>query len=150
MSQFYLIPFFPLVGVLLNGLLGSRYFSKKVIHSIAVGSVFLSFALSLRCFFVLASAPEGMVIKKLFTWVPGSFIHLADRVSGAMFQIDFAFRFDSLASLMTLVVTGVGLLIHIYSIGYMSHEKSYARFFTYLNLFTFAMLILVLGANPGT
>ena len=68
------------------------------------------------------------------------------RAAGSL-VIDFAFRFDSLAAVMTMVVSGVGLLIHVYSIGYMSHDASYARFFTYINLFTFAMLVLVLGAN---
>ena len=147
MNFFYLIPLFPLIGVLLNGLLGIKYFPKKVIHSIAVGAVGLSFLFSAASFFSLLSSHEPYMIKTLFTWVPGSWVNLADKIHGASFQIDFAFRFDSLTALMTLVVTGVGLLIHIYSIGYMHHDHSYARFFTYLNLFTFAMLILVLGAN---
>jgi NADH-quinone oxidoreductase subunit L len=146
MNYFYLIPLFPLIGVLLNGLLGIKYFSRKIIHSIAVGAVGLSFLFSAASFFSILGSHEPY-IKKLFTWVPGNWVNLADKIHGASFQIDFAFRYDSLTALMTLVVTGVGLLIHIYSIGYMSHDKSYARFFTYLNLFTFAMLILVLGAN---
>ena len=146
-NYFILIPLFPLVGVLLNGIFGIRYFSKRIVHTIAVGAVGLSFLASLASFLSLTRSPVGTVVSKLFTWVPGSWLHLADKVSGADFAIDFAFRFDSLAAVMTLVVTGVGLLIHIYSIGYMGHDKSYARFFAYMNLFTFAMLILVLGAN---
>jgi len=147
MNYFYLIPLFPLLGVLLNGLLGIKYFSKKTIHSIAVGAAALSFLFSVLSFFALLGSGQTVFLKKLFTWVPANWVNLADKIHGAPFQIDFAFRFDSLTALMCLVVTGVGLLIHIYSIGYMSHDKSYARFFTYLNLFTFAMLILVLGAN---
>lgn len=145
-SMFCLIPVFPLIGVLLNGLLGIKYFSKKIVHSIAVGSVGLSFLFSVLSFFNIAASSEPYIIKTLFTWIPANLVNLGG-TAAASFVIDFAFRFDSLASVMTLVVTGVGLLIHIYSIGYMAHDASYARFFTYLNLFTFAMLILVLGAN---
>jgi NADH-quinone oxidoreductase subunit L len=144
--MFCLIPVFPLIGVLLNGLLGIKYFSKKLIHTIAVGSVGLSFLFSVISFFNIAGSSEPYIIKTLFTWIPANLVNLGG-TAAASFVIDFAFRFDSLASVMTLVVTGVGLLIHIYSIGYMAHDASYARFFTYLNLFTFAMLILVLGAN---
>ncbi len=143
---FYLIPFFPLLGVLLNGLIGIRYFPKKVVHSIAVGMIGLSFIFSVMNLIFLLGSGEAYYIQNLFTWVPPDFVRLADK-SGVMFSIDLAFRYDALTAVMTLVVTGVGLLIHIYSIGYMSHDHSYARFFTYLNLFTFAMLILVLGAN---
>ncbi len=147
MNYFYLIPLFPLIGVLLNGFLGIKYFSRKVIHSIAVGAIGLSFLFSAASFFSLLGSTEPYWVKTLFTWVPGNWVNLADNIHGASFQIDLAFRFDSLTALMTLVVTGVGLLIHIYSIGYMHKDLSCARFFTYLNLFTFAMLILVLGAN---
>lgn len=136
-----------MLGVLFNGLPGIKYFSRKIIHSIAVSAIGLSFVFSAASFFSLLNSAQPYVIKKLFTWVPGNWVNLADKVHGASFRIDFAFRFDSLTAVMTLVVTGVGLLIHIYSIGYMHHDHSYARFFTYLNLFTFAMLILVLGAN---
>ena len=145
-SMFCLIPVFPLIGVLLNGLLGIKYFSKKIIHTIAVGSVGLSFLFSVISFFNIAGSSEPYIIKTLFTWIPANLVNLGG-TAAASFVIDFAFRFDSLASVMTLVVSGVGLLIHIYSIGYMAHDASYARFFTYMNLFTFAMLILVLGAN---
>ncbi len=144
--MFYLIPVFPLIGVLLNGLVGIKYFSRRAVHSIAVSCVGLSFIFSVIGFFQIANSGEHYIIKNLFTWVPGNFVQLWNN-SIVSFAIDFAFRFDSLAAVMCLVVSGVGLLIHIYSIGYMSHDKSYARFFTYMNLFTFAMLILVLGAN---
>jgi NADH-quinone oxidoreductase subunit L len=144
---FVLIPLFPLIGVLFNGLIGIRYFSKKVVHTIGVGAVAASFATSLYSWYSLIQNGNVGLAKTLFTWVPESLIHTADKLHEAPFTIAFAFRFDALTAVMTLVVTGVGLLIHIYSIGYMSHDNSYARFFAYLNLFTFAMLVLVLGAN---
>jgi NADH-quinone oxidoreductase subunit L len=144
--MFALIPVFPLIGVLLNGLLGAKYFSKRTVHGIAVGMAGLSFAASAAAFIKLLGEPEAVLVKKLFTWIPSSLVPLLGG-KAASFSVDLAFRYDSLTAVMTLVVTGVGLLIHIYSIGYMAHEKSYARFFAYLNLFTFAMLILVLGAN---
>ena len=144
--MFALIPVFPLLGALLNGLLGLKYFSKRTIHGIAVSMVSLSFAASAAAFIGLLRDPRAVLVKKLFTWIPSSLVPLLGGKAAA-FSIDLAFRYDSLTAVMTLVVTGVGLLIHIYSIGYMAREKSYARYFAYLNLFTFAMLILVLGAN---
>ena len=143
---FALIPLFPLLGVVINGLLGIRFFSRKAVHTVAVGMVGLSFLASAGSFLDLLRSTEPVLVKSLYTWVPGSFVRLLGGQTGTL-VIDFALRYDSLAAVMTLVVTGVGLLIHIYSIGYMSRDKSYARFFTYMNLFTFAMLILVLGAN---
>ena len=144
--MFALIPVFPLLGALLNGLLGLKYFSKRTIHGIAVSMVSLSFAASAAAFIGLLRDPRAVLVKKLFTWIPSSLVPLLGGKAAA-FSIDLAFRYDSMTAVMTLVVTGVGLLIHIYSIGYMAREKSYARYFAYLNLFTFAMLILVLGAN---
>ncbi len=144
--MFYLIPVFPLIGVILNGLFGIKYFPKKLIHTIAVAGVGLSFIFSVISFLQIANSAEPYMIKNLFTWVPANLVNLSNSTA-ASFAIDFAFRFDPLTAVMTMVVTGVGLLIHIYSIGYMAHDASYARFFAYLNLFTFAMLILVLGAN---
>jgi len=144
--MFAWIPVFPLVGVLLNGLLGIKYFSKRAVSTVAVGAVGLSFAASVASFVRLLGSTEPVVVKAYFTWIPASLV----RVFGGRLQslaIDFSFRYDSLAAVMTLVVTGVGLLIHIYSVGYMARDRGYARFFAYLNLFTFAMLILVLGAN---
>jgi NADH-quinone oxidoreductase subunit L len=143
---FALIPLFPLLGVVINGLLGIRFFSRRAVHSVAVGMAGMSFLASVASFLELLRSTDPVLVKSLYTWVPGSVMRLLGG-QAATLVIDFAFRYDSLAAVMTLVVTGVGLLIHIYSIGYMSYDKSYARFFAYLNLFTFAMLILVLGAN---
>jgi len=144
--MFAWIPMFPLLGALVNGLVGVKYFSKRAVHAVAIGAAGLSFIAAAASFVRLLGLEHPAVVKSLYTWVPASLV----RVSGGLLQsfaIEFAFRYDSLAAVMTLVVTGVGLLIHIYSIGYMAHDKSTARFFAYLNLFTFAMLILVLGAN---
>jgi NADH-quinone oxidoreductase subunit L len=144
--MFVLIPLFPLIGVLLNGLVGIRYFSKRAVHTIAVGAVGLSFLVSVGSLIGLLRSAEPVIVKTFYSWIPGSIVRLLGGRAASV-SFDLAFRYDSLAAVMTLVVTGVGLLIHIYSVGYMSHDKSYARFFAYLNLFTFAMLILVLGSN---
>ncbi|HEX2694577.1 MAG TPA: NADH-quinone oxidoreductase subunit L, partial [Acidobacteriota bacterium] len=125
---------------------GIRFFSRRAVGATAVGAAGLSFAAAVASFTGLLRSAEPVLVKSLYTWVPASLVRLAGGKT-APFALDLAFRYDSLAAVMTLVVTGVGLLIHIYSIGYMSHDRSYARFFAYLNLFTFAMLILVLGAN---
>jgi NADH-quinone oxidoreductase subunit L len=146
--MFAWIPLFPLVGVLVNGIFGIRYFSRRTVHAVAVGAVGLSFAASAASFVRLLGSGEPVLVKSFYSWIPASFVRVLGGRLGA-FGVDLAFRYDSLAAVMTLVVTGVGLLIHVYSIGYMASDKSQARFFAYLNLFTFAMLILVLGANLG-
>jgi len=144
--MFALIPLFPILGAVANGLLGTRVLSKKAVRAVAVLSVGLSFLASAASFVrLLGGSGEGAVVR-LFTWIPPSLVPLAGGRT-ASFAVELAFRYDSLAAVMTLVVTGVGLLIHIYSVGYMAQDKSQARFFAYLNLFTFAMLVLVLGAN---
>ncbi|HPW18229.1 MAG TPA: NADH-quinone oxidoreductase subunit L [Candidatus Aminicenantes bacterium] len=146
--MFALIPLFPLAGAAVNGLLGARFLSRRAVGATAVGAVGLSFAAAAASFAGLLRAAEPAAVRTLFTWVPASLVRTA---SGALAEVrfDMAFRYDPLAAVMTLVVTGVGLLIHVYSLGYMAQDKSYARFFAYMNLFTFAMLVLVLGANLG-
>lgn len=133
----FLIPIFPFVGFLLNGLLIGKL-PKSVISLIACGSVFLSFVLSVFMFFELKSLPVDSRIlgQTLFEWIPAG-----------SFNVNFAFMIDPLTAVMILVVTGVGFLIHVYSIGYMSHDQGYGRYFTYLNLFTFSMLTLVMADN---
>jgi NADH-quinone oxidoreductase subunit L len=133
----FLIPLFPLIGFLLNGLLIGRL-SKKQISLIACGSIGLSFLWGIKLFYDLLSlAPHNRQLHEvLFVWIPsGDFV------------VNFGFLFDPLSAVMVLVVTGVGLLIHIYSIGYMHEDRGYGRYFTYLNLFIFSMLILVLADN---
>jgi NADH-quinone oxidoreductase subunit L len=133
----WLIPLFPLIGSAINGLLGRRL-SKSVISIIACGASGLSFIIALISFFdLLKFAPERrQVLKFCFTWIAsGNFVAKAE------------FLLDPLSAIMILVVTGVGLIIHLYSIGYMHGEDGYYRFFSYLNLFLFSMLILVLAGN---
>src|SRR6266849_1811869 len=130
----WLIPVFPLLGFLLNGLFGRRM-SKPVINLIAIGSVALSFGWVVKTLLGLGSL-DTKYIEHYFTWIQ----------SGAL-EIGVDFAVDRLTAVMLMVVTGVGLLIHIYSIGYMSHEGGYYRFFAYLNLFMFFMLVLVLAQN---
>jgi len=146
--MFVLIPLFPLLGAAVNGLVGIRFFSRRAVGATAVGAAGLSFAAAVAAFAGLLRSAEPVIVKTLFTWVPASLVRTAGGRAVSL-SLDLSFRFDSLAAVMTLVVTGVGLLIHVYSVGYMAHDRSYARFFAYMNLFTFAMLILVLGANLG-
>ncbi len=130
----WLIPLLPLLGFLLNGLLGRRM-AKPLINFIAVGSVALSF---LYVLLVLSRLwPLNAVFEEhYFTWIQSGFV-----------QVGFDMSVDRLTAVMLLIVTGVGLIIHVYSIGYMAHEEGYWRFFSYLNLFMFFMLILVLASN---
>src|SRR6266478_4936514 len=130
----WLIPIFPLLGFLLNGLFGRRM-SKPIINLIAIGSVALSFGWVVKKLLGLGPL-DTKYVEHYFTWIQSGTIDIA---------VDFAV--DRLTAVMLLVVTGVGLLIHIYSIGYMSHEGGYYRFFAYLNLFMFFMLVLVLAQN---
>jgi NADH-quinone oxidoreductase subunit L len=136
--QLWLIPVLPLLGFLLNGLLGKRL-TKPAINAIAVGSVLLSFLWVVRTLSGLGAFSGGLeetYKEHYYTWIQ----------SGAL-NISVDFAIDRLTAVMLMVVTGVGTLIHIYSVGYMAHEGGYYRFFAYLNLFMFFMLILVLGAN---
>ena len=130
----WLIPIFPLAGFLINGLLGRR-FSKAIVNLVAVGSVALSFLWVLKSLAAFGHS-ETAVVEHYYTWIQ----------SGAL-NIGVDFALDRLTAVMLLVVTGVGLLIHTYAIGYMEHEGGYYRFFSYMNLFMFFMLILVLAEN---
>ena len=134
MLHLWLIPAFPLAGFLLNGLLGRRL-PKALVNLVAIGSVVLSFLWVLKTLVTLG-AMEHAHVERYFTWFE----------SGEL-RVGFDLAVDRLTAVMLLVVTGVGLLIHIYAIGYMSHEGGYYRFFSYFNLFMFFMLILVLAAN---
>lgn len=137
MTIFYLIPLFPLMGVLILGILGKRL-PKSLIGFIACATVGLSFIASFLSFIHLLSLPveERTITYTLFTWI-----------KSGNFKVNISFLFDSLSCVMTLYITGVGLLIHIYSTGYMHEDEDYSRYFTYLNLFMFSMLTLVLADN---
>ncbi|GAB4261835.1 NADH-quinone oxidoreductase subunit L [Deferrisoma sp.] len=131
----WLIPFFPMVGALVNGLFG-RKLPKGLVATVACGSVFLSFLVSVGAFFSLKALPpaERVFEQVIFEWI----------ASGTT-KVTLGYLLDPLSCVMILVVTGVGFLIHVYSVGYMAHDPGFSRYFTYLNLFCFAMLTLVLG-----
>ena len=152
MNLFWLIPLIPLVGVVINGLFGRRIKSEKVIATIACATILTSFILSVGAVAALAQLPaeERHVEILLYDWIPSGVAHLTDDAlhqETATFNVPFAFLLDPLSAVMILVVTGVGFLIHVYATGYMHGDGGYYRFFTYLNLFVFFMLILVMGSS---
>ena len=120
--------------------------AKFLISLFCPGMVLLSFLLSAAAVFQLSSLPEKTHQVIQFTWLAGQPFHMAGG-GMATFAADWGFLLDPLSSVMILVVTGVGFLIHVYSIGYMAHDGGYYRFFGYLNLFVFFMLMLVLANN---
>ena len=137
LNLLWLVPVLPLLGAFWLGVSGRRM-SNGAVSAIGVGSVALAFAVSLGVAFEFASIPADSLplVQSYFTWLQ----------AGA-FRVEVNLYLDALSLLMTLIVTGVGMLIHIYSIGYMAHEGGYYRFFAYLNLFMFFMLLLVLAGN---
>ncbi|MGO9393696.1 MAG: NADH-quinone oxidoreductase subunit L [Desulfobaccales bacterium] len=137
MDYVWLIPLFPLIGFLINGLLGKRL-SKNVVGTIGSLAVGLSFVLTVAIFLEFLRLPEGSraVEKTMFTWI-----------SAGSFQAQAAFLIDPLSLVMLLVVSGVSTLIHIYSVGYMHDDPGFYRYFSYLNLFVFNMLLLVSANN---
>jgi len=130
----WLIPTLPLAGAAINGFLGRRS-SKTAVTTIALAFPGLAFALALWIALGFSSSAAPYVF------------NLAHWIRSGNFSVDFAFYLDQLSLVMLLVVTGVGFLIHVYSVGYMSDDPSYYRFFTYLNLFMFFMLTLILANN---
>jgi NADH-quinone oxidoreductase subunit L len=136
----WLIPTLPLAGAAINGFLGRRS-SKKAVTTVALTFPGLAFALALKIALGFSSAAAPYVFN-LAHWIRSGSLGLPN-----YFTADFAFYLDQLSLVMLLVVTGVGFLIHIYSVGYMSDDPSYYRFFSYLNLFMFFMLTLVLANN---
>ena len=139
------IPLLPLLGSAANLILG-KWFGKPLVTAIAVGSVLGACALSgvevFGALFYKASAEAAPL------WQTGGITQTAwSWLDTGTFKAELAFRLDSLSAVMIMIVTFVGTWIHIYSAGYMAHDKGYARYFGYLNLFTGSMLILVLAAN---
>jgi len=134
MGALTLIVLLPLLGFLLNGLLGNR-FGKTFVSVVGCGLPILAFAIAVKSVLALLVAGTPL-IEVVFTWAT---------IGQQSFEISF--YLDRLSSVMVLIVTGVGSVIHIYSIGYMHKDDGYARFFAYLNLFLFFMLMLVLGRS---
>ncbi|MBF0491276.1 MAG: NADH-quinone oxidoreductase subunit L [Deltaproteobacteria bacterium] len=138
----YLIPLFPLLGALVNGLIAAHVAyrrqkpSEKLISFIAVLFPLAAFFIALSVAYPILSGAEHETRETLFQWM-----------GSGTFQLDFALRVDRLSSIMVLIVTGIGTLIHLYSTSYMHGEQGFARYFSYLNLFLFAMLMLILGDN---
>ncbi len=137
LEHIWWVPILPLIGATVNGLIGHRL-SKRAVGAVAVGSTGLSFLVALTAFVnILGLSPEQRVYESvLFMWI-----------QAGSFTAEAALQVDPLSAVFMMIVTGVGFLIHVYSVGYMGHEAGYPRYFAYLNLFMFSMLLLVLGAN---
>ena len=131
----WLVPLLPLIGFLINGL-GFKVIPKSIAGMLGSATVIGSFLISLMMFNTLLGSDV-----KSFT------IHLFNWFSVGDLSVSLSFLYDPLSALMILIISGIGSLIHIYSIGYMSHDQGYGKFFAYLNLFVFFMLLLVLGSN---
>jgi len=131
-------PALALLGFVLNGTIAFvRPQAKTAVSIIGAGVLLAGFAVAVTIFSGFAALhPEAPVVARYWSWIPVGTL-----------QVDFAFQVDQLSLVMLLVVTGVGSLIHLFSIGYMREDPGYARYFAYLNLFVFFMLVLVLGAN---
>jgi NADH-quinone oxidoreductase subunit L len=137
LTHLWIIPLLPLLGAAASGLFGAKW-KNSAVSAVALSSTGLSFlaVLELMREFLQLSPKEIPWVQQYFTWI-----------AAGNFRAGFDLQVDQLTLVMLLVVTGVGWLIHIYATGYMAHEGGYYRFFSYLNLFMFFMLILVLAAN---
>jgi NADH-quinone oxidoreductase subunit L len=137
LTYLWIIPLLPLLGAAINGILG-RHWKKSVVTTVALSSTTLAFLAAVELVREFLALPADQIpwTRSYFPWI-----------SAGGFHADFALQVDQLTVIMLLVVTGVGWLIHIYSTGYMHDDPGYRRFFSYLNLFMFFMLLLVLAAN---
>jgi NADH-quinone oxidoreductase subunit L len=147
----FLIPLLPLVGVVVNGLFGRRL-SRRLVGLVACAAVAASLLLAVSAVWELAERPpeDRYYEVRVAEWMPLG--HLMARHADSFtphfnVKVDWGFALDPLSAVLLLVVTGVGFLIHVYSVGYMSHEPDVARFFVYMNLFMAAMCTLVLAAD---
>ena len=131
----WLIPVFPIIGVVVNGFFGFQYTKDKAGH-IATAMVGLSFLVVLGIASEMIFGAGGKHTVPLWTWI-----------EAGTFKVSINFLIDPLSTIMLLVVSGVGFLVHVYSVGYMQGDPGYPRFFTYLNLFMLSMFLLVLGDN---
>jgi NADH-quinone oxidoreductase subunit L len=131
-----LILLFPALGVLFNLFLGPRY-GRGAVNVVGPGVVFVAFGVATWAFLTLFAMPPGGALA----------VHLWGWIEAGRFHTELGLRLDALSGVMVMIVTGVGALIHLYSVGYMAHDEDFARFFTYMNLFAFSMLILILADN---
>ncbi|MFQ5511968.1 MAG: NADH-quinone oxidoreductase subunit L [Candidatus Krumholzibacteriia bacterium] len=143
-NYLWLIPFAPLIGAAVNGAIALAFAKREggpregLVSAIGVLAPLASFVVAAALFLhLLGLDPEQRVVTQtLFPWIVAGSLH-----------VDFALMIDALSIVMVLVVTGVGTLIHVYSVGYMAGDRGFARYFAYLNLFMFSMLMLVMGKN---
>jgi NADH-quinone oxidoreductase subunit L len=142
-----LIPILPFIGFLINGL-GRKYLPKNAVGIIGSGTVLASFIASVVVFFRLDEL-SGKQISKSARIISDPVVSYFDFINIPSLKVPFAFQIDQLSTLFLLIITGVGFLIHVYSVAYMHEEKRehFGRYFSYLNLFVFSMLLLVMGAN---
>lgn len=131
----WLIPALPLLGFLCNGLVG-QLLGRRIVATVGCSTIGAAFLLSVAAFLAMLDSPQGILNQLLFTWID----------SGTL-NVPVAFSVDRLSALYLLVITGVGLLIHIYAAGYLEKASDFARFYAYLNLFVFFMLLLVMASG---
>ncbi len=131
-----LILLFPAFGVVFNLFLGPRC-GRGAVNVVGPGVIFVAFGVATWAFLTLLAMPPGGALA----------VHLWGWIEAGRFHTEFGLRLDALSGVMVMIVTGVGAVIHLYSVGYMAHDEDFARFFTYMNLFAFSMLILILADN---
>jgi NADH-quinone oxidoreductase subunit L len=131
-----LILLFPALGVVFSLFFGRR-FGRGAVNLVGPGVMFAAFGVATWAFMKLLGMPSGSALAvQMWGWI-----------EAGQFHVEFGLRVDALSGVMVMIVTGVGALIHLYSVGYMAHDEDYARFFTYMNLFALSMLILILADN---
>ena len=152
----WLVPLLPLAGAAINGLFGRKFrFSERLIGGIAVGSVALAFLISVAAVYSYgfgnqAHWPSPYLTSQdsfSFDWIPAGAVSVNHGASYALLNIEWSYQLDPLSSIFMLIVTGVGLCIFVFATGYMHGEAGFYRFFAYMGLFMFAMLVLVMGSN---
>jgi NADH-quinone oxidoreductase subunit L len=131
-----LILLFPALGVVFNLFFGARW-GRAAVNVVGPGVMFAAFGVATWAFFKLLAMPAGGALA----------MHLWGWIEGGPFHAELGLQLDALSGVMVMIVTGVGALIHLYSVGYMAHDEDFARFFTYMNLFALSMLILILADN---
>jgi NADH-quinone oxidoreductase subunit L len=135
----WLIPLFPLIGAAINATVGlrlQRAYGKKAVHTIAIGAMVLSFLVAVRAFAQMLGLDAEHRFLQDTLW---------NVLTAGRLTVDFGFALDPLSMMMVLIITFIGTLIHVFSVGYMAEEQPYWRFFAWLNLFVFSMLLLVMG-----